>query len=263
MAEKPSRVQFGEFEFDREAACLRRAGQELDLPPKAFQVLTYLVDNRQRVVPKQELVEALWKDTFVTDDALVQAVTALRRALGDDPDNARYIRTRARVGYQFIAPLEESGGSAASPGVSVWVAPVSRRAARQLFVTIQAGYLLLYGIALYFITDAAEVLGRLVGGSAVGLTMVVFLALAGTALRLYLGTTVSFDHPQTAVKFARLFPVLLVLDLLWALSPLLSAESTGHWEVLVAIPVLAYGPFSQRTLIRSAYPLFGDGDEGG
>ena len=254
MAEQLARCQFGEFELDREAACLRRAGQELDLSPKAFQVLSYLVDHRQRVVPKQELVEALWKDTFVTDDALVQAVTALRRALGDDPDHPRYIRTRARVGYQFIAPVEESGESAGTRTASVWVAPVSRRVARRLFVTIQAGYLLLYGIALYFIADAAAVLGRLVGGSPLAVAVVVFMALAGTALRLYLGATVSFDHPQTGVKFARLFPVLLVVDLLWAFSPLLSAESTGHWEVLVAIPVLAYGPFSQRTLIRSAYP---------
>jgi len=242
---------------------VRRAGEELDLPPKAFQVLTYLIDNRQRIVPKQELVEALWKDTFVTDDALVQAVTALRRALGDDPDNPRFIRTKARRGYQFIASVQGCGGPTGGRSASVWVAPVSRRVARRLFVAIQAGYLLLYGIALYFITDAAEVLGRLVGGSAVGLTLVVFLALAGTALRLYLGTTVSFDHPQTAVKFARLFPVLLVVDLLWALSPLLSAESTGHWEVLVAIPVLAYGPFSQRTLIRTAYAFGGGGTESG
>lgn len=90
-----------------------------------------------------------------------------------------------------------------------------------------------------------------------GLVMVVFLALAGTALRLYVGATVSFDHPQAAIKFARLFPAMLVVDLLWALSPLVSAESTGHWEVLVAIPVLAYGPFSQRTLMRTAYGLGG------
>ncbi len=121
-------------------------------------------------------------------------------------------------------------------------------------MAIQAGYLLLYGLALYFIEDAATVLAPLVGGREVGLALVVLLALAGTALRLYLGAAVSFDHPQTPEKFRRLFPALLGVDLLWALSPLLSAESTGHWEVLVAIPMLAYGPFSQRTLIRSAYP---------
>jgi len=266
VTEQPPRYQFGEFTWDRAAACLRRGPAEVDLPPKAFQVLGYLIEHRERAVPKQELVEAIWKDTFVTDDALVQAVTAARRALGDDPDNPRFIRTRARVGYQFIAPLEQSGAPPDSQAASVWVAPVSRRVARRLFVAIQAGYLLLYGIALYFIGDAAGVLGHLVGGSLAGLVIVVFMALAGTALRLYLGATVSFDHPQTAAKFSRLFPVLLAVDLLWALSPLLSAESTGHWEVLVAIPILAYGPFSQRTLIRTAYsptgrasqPAYGD-----
>ena len=62
-----------------------------------------------------------------------------------------------------------------------------------------------------------------------------------------------FDHPQTAAKFQRLFPVLLVMDLVWALSPLLLVERTGLLLPLAVVPVLAYGPFSQRTLIRSAY----------
>ncbi len=247
MPEITSCYQFGEFELDTGAASLRRGHQEVELSPKAFQVLTYLVEHCDRVVSKQELVEALWKDTFVTDDALVQTVGAIRRALGDDAEQARYIRTRHRVGYQFIAAVET--GAVLPPEV----APVSRRTARHLFLTIQAGYLLLYGLALFFLAGAADVLGRFLGGREAALVILVFLALVGTALRLYLGAMVSFDHPQTGAKFASLFPVMLGVDWLWALSPLLSAESTGHWEVLAVIPMLAYGPFSQRTLIRSAY----------
>ena len=266
MAEKPSRCQFGEFELDREAACLRRAGEELDLPPKAFQVLTYLIDNRQRVVPKQELVEALWKDTFVTDDALVQAVTALRRALGDDPDNPRYIRTRARVGYQFIAPVQEGAAAAEAAVASVWVAPIGRDRARRFLVAIQVGYLALYAATLIRVEIAAAVLGerllRRVGWEDWAATLLVALALTGVAVRLYLITSVWLDHPQTGRQYRRLFPVLFVFDELWALAPLLWTGATGLVVALVLIPVLAYAPLSQRTLIRSAYPGRGGAAEG-
>ena len=267
MAEQPARCQFGEFELDREAACLRRAGQELDLPPKAFQVLSYLVDHRQRVVSKQELIEALWKDTFVTDDALVQAVTALRRALGDDPDHPRYIRTRARVGYQFIAPVQGGTAAAEPAAASVWVAPIGRDRARRFLVAIQFGYLALYAATLIRAEIAAPVLGarllRRVGLEDLALTLLVALALTGVAVRLYLITTVSLDHPQTGRQYRRLFPALFVFDELWALAPLLWTGATGLVVALALIPVLAYAPLSQRTLIRSAYALRGGGAENG
>jgi DNA-binding winged helix-turn-helix (wHTH) protein len=266
MPERASREQFGEFELDRAAACLRRAGQEVDLPPRAFQVLTYLIDNRQRVVPKQELVDALWKDTFVTDDALVQAVTGLRRALGDDPDNPRYIRTRARVGYQFIAPVAEGAAAAEAATDSVWVAPIGRRRARRYFMAIQAGYLALYAATLIRLEFAAPVLGehlvRRVGREQWAATLLVGLALTGVAVRLYLLTSVALDHPQTGRQYRRLFPALVVFDELWALAPLLWTGATGLVVALALVPVLAYAPLSQRTLIRSAYPLSGQGRAG-
>ena len=98
MAEKTPGYRFGEFWLLPDAASLRRGEQEVDLPPKAFSVLSFLIERRQRVVTKQELIEAIWKDTFVTDDALVQVITSIRRALGDDPEHPRYIGTKPRVG---------------------------------------------------------------------------------------------------------------------------------------------------------------------
>ena len=264
MSERPPSYRFGEFELDAATASLRRGGQEVSLPPKAFQVLLYLVEQRERVVPKQELVEALWKDTFVTDDALVQAVTAARKALGDDAENPRFIRTKPKVGYQFIATIdaapETHAAAPASAGaaVSVWEAPIERRRARRLMIAIQAGYLGLYAALLFNVGMAADalasaLLGR-IGLAGWALELLVGLALVGVAVRLYLITTVALDHPQTGRQYGRLRAALFVLDEATALAPLLLLEATGLPIALILIPVLAYAPFSQGTLMRTAYP---------
>jgi DNA-binding winged helix-turn-helix (wHTH) protein len=246
------RYEFGEFRLDPTRRSLRRGDEEIVIPPKAFQVLIYLVEHCDRVVPKQELMETLWKGTFVTDDALVQAILSIRRALGDESDQPRFIRTKPRVGYQFMARVEETAA-----GVPESVAPVGRNTARKLFLVMQGGYLVVYSLALIFLDEAVEALADLLGGQGSGgsfwLAGIVFLALCGVAVRLYLIAMVALDHPRTREKFGRLFPALMTLDLLWALSPLLIAEDAGLPLALALVPILAYGPFSQRTLIRTSY----------
>ncbi len=155
MAMGKSPYCFEDYRLDCDAGWLRRGEQEVELPPKAFQVLRYLIEHRDRLVPKQELMQAIWKDTFVTDDALVQAVTAIRRALGDEAGHPRYIRTKARMGYQFLAPVEAD--ASASP-VMATADPIARGLARRLFLLIQVSYLVLYSIALFNLQEAAEVL---------------------------------------------------------------------------------------------------------
>ncbi len=86
-----------------------RAGQEVKLRPKSFEVLKYLVDRHGHLVSKAEIIEAVWPDTFVTDDSLVQCLIDVRRALGDDTQ--RYVKTIPRQGYLFDAPVSESGPS--------------------------------------------------------------------------------------------------------------------------------------------------------
>jgi predicted ATPase/DNA-binding winged helix-turn-helix (wHTH) protein len=75
------------------------------LEPQAVRVLRYLIEQRERVVPKEELLDQLWPDTFTTDDVLKKAVSQARRALGDDANAPRYIRTLHGRGYQFIGAL--------------------------------------------------------------------------------------------------------------------------------------------------------------
>src|SRR5215470_13330779 len=95
---------FGAFTLDVSRAALLCNGEELKLRPKSYEVLRFLVENPGRIVTKTELTEAVWRDSFVTDDSLVQCIRDVRRALGDDPP--RIIKTVARRGYIFDAVVE-------------------------------------------------------------------------------------------------------------------------------------------------------------
>jgi Tol biopolymer transport system component/DNA-binding winged helix-turn-helix (wHTH) protein len=82
-----------------------RGGQAVPLEPKALDVLLYLLEHRDRLVTKDELLDAVWKDTFVTPNALTRVVAQLRKGLGDDAHEARIIETVSKRGYRFIAPV--------------------------------------------------------------------------------------------------------------------------------------------------------------
>jgi DNA-binding winged helix-turn-helix (wHTH) protein/Tfp pilus assembly protein PilF len=98
--------RFGAFTVDAGSYRLFRGGEVIPLSPKIIDLLLYLVTRQSALVPKDELFTALWPDVAVTDNALTQAVSELRQALGDDPAKPTYIQTVARRGYRFIAPVE-------------------------------------------------------------------------------------------------------------------------------------------------------------
>jgi hypothetical protein len=112
----------------------------------------------------------------------------------------------------------------------------------------------MYCAALYQVEALDQALDRILMGSA-GITtpLVIVSAMCGIAVRLYLLMSVGLDHPATGLKFRRLFPVLLVLDSLWAASPMLLAQKIGSGMALASVAALAYLPFAQRTLIQSVY----------
>jgi len=93
--------RFGQFVLDSRKRTLSRADSPLSLTPKAFDVLLFLVQNPNRLVTKEELLEAVWGDTFVEEGNLTQYISHLRKALGDNSDDTRLIVTIARKGYQF------------------------------------------------------------------------------------------------------------------------------------------------------------------
>ena len=87
---------------------LRRGEQRVPLEPQAFDVLVYLVSHRDRVVPKDELMDAIWGNRYVTESAVTSRIKQARRALGDDGQAQRLIRTVHGRGYRFVAPVQVS-----------------------------------------------------------------------------------------------------------------------------------------------------------
>src|SRR5215204_64672 len=87
-----------------------KAGAARRITPRAFEVLLYLIENAGRVVGKQELFDRVWKESFVTDNALTRMVKEIRQVIGDDADAPRYIATVPKRGYRFIAPTNSTGG---------------------------------------------------------------------------------------------------------------------------------------------------------
>ena len=102
-----SRFAFGHFQFDPSTGDLHGPSGLVPLSPKALALLGYLVLHPARLVSKDELLDALWPDVFVTDGVLKVCVREIRRALGDDARVPRFIETAHRRGYRFIAPFRD------------------------------------------------------------------------------------------------------------------------------------------------------------
>ena len=111
--------EFGDIRVDLGRMAATRAGDAIPLEPKAFDVLVYLVERRDRLVTKDELLETVWAGTFVTPNVLTRAVAQIRKALGDDAGEARFIETAAKRGYRFIAPVVVSGGDPNAPSATM------------------------------------------------------------------------------------------------------------------------------------------------
>src|SRR5215510_16331787 len=120
---------FDHFRFDPDHACLWRDAEAIALPPKTFAVLHYLVTHPDRLVTKEELLDALWPETAVSDAVLRVAIGVLRKVLGDTAHTPRFIATVQRRGYRFLAPVEEHVSVATVP-VPVPAMPVSPTAPR-------------------------------------------------------------------------------------------------------------------------------------
>jgi DNA-binding winged helix-turn-helix (wHTH) protein/Flp pilus assembly protein TadD len=101
----PAAYRFGPFLVDRAGYRVLRDNRPLDLTPKLLDLLLYLLDHAGTLVTKEALLDALWLEANVTDNALTQAVSELRQALGDDAADPRFIKTVARRGYRFVAPV--------------------------------------------------------------------------------------------------------------------------------------------------------------
>lgn len=113
----PGLLTFDGFEVDLLRRELRHRGRPVEIDPKPLSLLVYLVQNRDRAVSKEELLQQVWPDVVVSETALSSALKDLRRALGDDGTSQRIIRTHRRRGYRFVALVHEPGSSLAGGAV--------------------------------------------------------------------------------------------------------------------------------------------------
>jgi DNA-binding winged helix-turn-helix (wHTH) protein len=118
------RYRFSEFTLSPQRRLLLRDGREVPLIPRYFDLLLLLIERRREAVHRREIFDRAWPDVIVSDSALSQAVRTIRRTLGDDSREPRFIRTVSRHGYQFVHPevIEEEDDAswpAAQPGAVV------------------------------------------------------------------------------------------------------------------------------------------------
>jgi DNA-binding winged helix-turn-helix (wHTH) protein/Tol biopolymer transport system component len=159
MQQRKRFCDFGPFRMDRQKRLLLHGTETLPLPPKAFEVLLFLIDNRNRVVEKSEFMKAVWPDSFVEEGNLSQNIFLLRKTLGDGQEGQRCILTVPGVGYRFVPEVAEqeeqapaqppttTGPVNADPGPAL---PPLRSPTQRIAVYVAALVLILViGVALY------------------------------------------------------------------------------------------------------------------
>lgn len=103
--------QFEAFRLDTLNECLWRAGEQIAISPRPFAVLRYMVENPGRLITHDEMLDALWPETWVQPQVLRTYVLDLRKILGDDAGQPRFIQTHSKRGYSFVAPVTEWNGA--------------------------------------------------------------------------------------------------------------------------------------------------------
>lgn len=264
----PPRYRFGVFEADASTGELRKQGTRIKLNAQPFLVLLMLLDRPGEVLTREEIAQAIWSDgTFVDyEHGLNSAVNRIREALGDSASSPRFVETLARRGYRFIAPVQRTPTapretanmvpSAESNDVaSISLLPTAdelpeapHRALRASFLLLQLMYSGIYLGALANLHEIEDLLSPLRGASAI------FYILIGTAailiaVRAYLISAIALRASQMRGRFLKMWPYLLLADVLWALSPLLLLHHINLGLALACMALLAYSPFAQRSLV--------------
>ena len=98
---------FDDYVLDGARRELRRGAEQISLEPQVFDVLLYLVQNRDRVVTKDDLIVAVWNGRIVSESTLTSRITAARKAVGDSGEQQALIKTYARKGFRFVGEVTE------------------------------------------------------------------------------------------------------------------------------------------------------------
>src|SRR5512146_1644573 len=266
--QQAARYKFGLYEADLSSGELFREGRKLRMQEQPFQVLVALLERAGDVVTREDLRQRLWpSDTFVDfDHSLNTAINKLRDALGDGAANPRFIETLPRRGYRFIAPVQ-AVETHASLGEEAPSAPetkeepagtelpkVDPKIARSLFGLLQVMYLIFYTLALWRLEEVVRSAGQIHLSATLMIPLLLVSALIGIALRLYTLNATLFNYRHLGTNFRKLFPLVLLLDVLWATSPFLIVHLISVGLAFAACAALVYSPFAQRVLALMAYP---------
>jgi DNA-binding winged helix-turn-helix (wHTH) protein len=106
------RYLFEEYAFDTNRRELHRGADVVSVAPQVFDLLDYLIRNRERVVSKEDLINAIWNGRIVSDAALTTRLNAARSVIGDTGEEQRFIKTLPRKGFRFVGPVLEAQGPA-------------------------------------------------------------------------------------------------------------------------------------------------------
>ena len=270
---RPSRrYRFGVFEADAATGELRRKGIRVKLNAQPFQVLVMFLERPGELLSREKISRELWPDgTFVDyEHGVNSAVNRIREALGDSAGNARFIETLARRGYRFIAPverIEDNGDQPLFPESPrpdpTQAQPKTRRrilsspeelpnvphpVTRTLFLLLQLMYLGFYIGALANLPEIRELLSALAKPTLAFVLLIVTAAVL-IPTRAFILSAVAFRAPRAREKFLTLWPFLLPLDWLWALSPFLLLHHINFGLALSCTALLVYSPFAQRSLM--------------
>ena len=257
---------------------LRRQGIRVKLNAQPFHVLCLLLERPGELLTREEISSELWPDgTFVDyEHGVNSAVNRIREAIGDTATNPRFIETIARRGYRFVAPVEQvepqvdaSSGAAGvsasnstkqaavepegNPGGGILASPhelprASQRVVLTFFLLLQLMYMGFYVGALANLAEIEDLLSAL---PSAGVVLNVLIVTAGILIpvRAFVLSAVLFRAPRAGEKFLRIWPFLLVFDVLWSLSPFLLLHHINFGLALACTALLVYSPFAQRSLV--------------
>ncbi len=265
------RYRFGVFEADATTGELRRQGLRVRIHSQPFQVLVLLLERQGEIVTREEISRELWPDgTFVDyEHGVNSAVNRVRDALGDKAASPRFVETLARRGYRFVAPVERLGsGEPDEPTPRAQpLEPVeqrgfldavlaqpedlprsSHRVARALFLALQVMYIGFYVGALANLAEISDLLSPLTFAHQAFWVIVATAALM-IPVRVFVVCAVLFRAPRAREKLLQLWPLLLLMDLVWAVSPALLLHHISVGLAIAAMPLLVYSPFAQRSLM--------------
>jgi cholera toxin transcriptional activator len=274
------RYRFGAFEADTAVGELRKQGIRIKLNAQPFQILVMLLERPGELLTREEISKELWPGgTYVDyEHGVNSAVNRIREALGDTAGNPRFVETLARRGYRFIAPVsiaaeqiahsEEPQSAASTSTVEQETPPAepntqflsgilstpddlpktSHPVVQTLFVLLQLMYLAFYIGALANLAEIEDLLSSLPKATQ-AITVIIVTAGVMIPVRAFVLSMVLFYAPGARQKFLKIWPLLLLLDTLWALSPFLLLHHISFGLALSCTALLLYSPFAQRSLV--------------